>query len=255
MRLERHKRLVREFAARHLRDDETHDYHIRLKLEHSLRVLDNGLRIIDEEGIVGRTADLATMAALYHDIGRFPQFDRWGTYRDAESVNHGRMGLLALREMDLPDYFSPRELRLIRAAVGLHNAKEVNPALRAPLAAMVRVTRDADKADIFHIILGHLSEPHNPNRVVIHKLEEDPARFTPAVLETVGSGAACDYGSLRYANDFILLLIGWLFSLSYRATERLLLSRGLVDKAFDLLPGDPGIERLRAKVMDHLRRP
>ncbi|MGE4192376.1 MAG: HD domain-containing protein [Pseudodesulfovibrio sp.] len=254
MRLHEHLRLVREFAEGHLRDDEDHDYHIRLKLEHSMRVLDNGVHILREEGITGRTADLATMAALYHDIGRFPQFDRWGTYRDADSVNHGRMGVLTLRRLDLGDDFTPRELRLIRAAVGLHNAKEVNPALRDPLATLVQVTRDADKADIFHVILDHLSQPHNPNRVVIHKLKEDPARFTPAVLETVSSGMTCDYASLRYANDFVLLIVGWVFSLSYRATERLLLSRGLVDKAFGLLPEDAGIDRLRTKVMAHLQR-
>ncbi len=145
MRLDEHKRLVRDFAEDHLRDDEAHDYHIRLKLEHSMRVLDNGLYILREEGITGRTADLATMATLYHDIGRFPQFDRWGTYRDADSVNHGRMGVLTLRRLDLGDDFTPRELRLIRAAVGLHNAKEVNPAMKDPLATLVQVTRDATK--------------------------------------------------------------------------------------------------------------
>ena len=252
MSLSDHKLLVREFAESHLTGEANNDYHIRLKLDHSMRVLDNGLQIIEDENINGRTGELAAMACLYHDIGRFPQFARYATFKDADSVNHGRMGVLTLRRLDLPDGFTDGEWRLIKGAVGLHNAKEVNPGLKGPLAAMVNVTRDADKIDIFSVILDHLSHPHSPDQVVIHQLEEHPTRYTPAVYEAVMSGGSCDYGLLRYDKDFLLLLTGWLFSLGYGSSARLLRERGLVARTFELLPDNDEIKALEEKVLRHL---
>ncbi|XXJ19953.1 HD domain-containing protein [Desulfovibrio caledoniensis] len=252
MFLSAHKQLLREFAESHLSGDATNDYHIRLKLDHSMRVLDNGLAIIGDEGITGRTGELAAMACLYHDIGRFPQFARWGTFKDADSINHGRMGVLTLRRLDLPGGFTDREWRIIKGAVGLHNAKEVNPGLKGDLATMVGVVRDADKVDIFAVILDHLSSPHTPDQVVIHRLEEHPTRYTPAVYDMVMSGGPCDYGLLRYDKDFLLLLTGWLFSLNHGTSARLLRERGLVARTFELLPDTDEIKALEEKVFRHL---
>lgn len=252
MSLPAHEELIREFAEKHLTGEENNDYHIRLKLDHTMRVLDNARAIIEAEKITGRTGELAVMAALYHDIGRFPQFARYRTFRDAESVSHGRMGVLVLRGLDLPSGFSPAEWRLIRAAVGLHNAKDVNPRLRPPLATMVNVTRDADKLDIFTVILDYMEQPHTPGRAVLFRLKTDPTRCTPAVLNAVLSAGSCDYSLLRYEKDFLLLMTGWIFSLTYATSGRLLLERGLVARTFALLPEIPESEILKAKVLDHL---
>jgi hypothetical protein len=252
MPLSAHKELVRAFPENHLNGEARNDYHIRLKLEHSMRVLDNGLKIIEDERLSGRGGELAAMACLYHDIGRFPQFARYRTFKDADSVNHGRMGVLTLRRLDLPGGFTDGEWRQIKAAVGLHNAKDVNPGLKPPLSAMVGVTRDADKIDIFGVILDHLSTPNPPGQVVIHQLEEHPTHYTPAVFEAVMSGGSCDYGLLKYDKDFLLLLTGWLFSLNYGTSARLLRERGLVARTFELLPETDEIKRLEEKVFRHL---
>ena len=247
MDLDRHIETLTAFADTHLNGSEENDYNIRLKREHSLRVLKNGRDIVENESISGRTAELALLASLYHDIGRFPQFARYGTYKDANSVHHGRMGILTLRELQLPGGVAPEEWRLIRAAVGLHNAKTVNPATNGVLRTLVDVVRDADKIDIFAVILDHLDITDNPQNVVIHGLEEHPTRYSAPVYETVFSGAACDYGSLQYSNDFILLLIGWLSSLVFPTSLAMLSRRGMVDKAFSLLPADGQIKALEEK--------
>lgn len=249
MDLSRHVELFTGFAGDHLNGDTANDYHIRLKLDHSLRVLDNAQAIIAEEGITGREADLATLAALYHDVGRFPQFARYATFKDAESVNHGRMGVLTLRSLDLPGTMTADDWRLVRAAVGLHNVKQVNPSTPPLLATLVNVTRDADKLDIYGVILDHLSEEDSPKGVVIHRLEEHPTKYSPEVLNAVLDGAMCEYGMLRYSNDFILLMLGWLFMLNYATTVRLIRQRGLLGRAFGLLPKTEEIKELEEKAL------
>lgn len=247
MDLARHVKTFTDFASGHLTSDESHDYNIRLKIDHSLRVLENGQAIVQRESIRGRTATLTTLACLYHDIGRFPQFARYNTYRDPDSVHHGRMGVLTLREIETPDDIGAADWKIIRAAVGLHNAKALNPATKGVLRTVVDVVRDADRIDIYAVILQHLSMTDNPQRVVIHSLEEHPDKFSEAVYETVLAGGDCDYASLRYSNDFILLLIGWLFTLTYSTSALLLKKRGLLAKAFSLLPQTDRIRALEDK--------
>ena len=249
MPLSRHIEFFTGFANSHLCGDTANDYHIRLKRDHSLRVLENAQTIISEEGITGHTAELTALAALYHDIGRFPQFAKYATFKDADSVNHGRLGTLSLRTLGLPETGSAADWRLIRAAVGLHNVKNVNPRTPPLLATMVNVTRDADKVDIYAVILAHLKQENDPNRVVIHSLEEHPTKYSASVLETIIAGTMCDYGILRYANDFILLLIGWLFMLNYDTSVRLLARRDLIEQAFLLLPKTDEIQQLEEKAL------
>lgn len=253
MDLSRHVELFTDFADSHLTGDETHDYNIRLKREHSLRVLENGRDIIKSESITGHVADLATLASLYHDIGRFPQFTRYNTYKDADSVNHGRMGVLTLRTLDLPGSMSDRDLSTIRAAVGLHNAKTLNPETNGTLRTVVNVVRDADKVDIYNVILDHLSSEDNSQGVVIHSLEEHPTHYSEFIYDTIMSDSPCEYGMLRYSNDFILLLIGWLFTLNFTTSMVMLRDRGLLEKAFGLLPNDDKIGALENKANEFMR--
>jgi len=67
------------------------------------------------------------------------------------------------------------------------------------------------------------------------------------------SGGPCDYGLLRYDKDFLLLLTGWLFSLNYGTSARLLRERGLVDRTFGLLPETDEIKVLEEKVFHHMK--
>nr|WP_321257453.1 HD domain-containing protein [uncultured Pseudodesulfovibrio sp.] len=247
MPLSDHQASLTAFANSHLNGEMDHDYHIRLKLEHSLRVYKNAKTIIADEGIPGHIANMATLAALFHDIGRFPQYSIYGTFKDAESINHGRLGVLTLRNLKLP-YATPRkELRLIRAAIGLHNIKILRDTTPQPLATIANIVRDADKIDIFSVILDHLGPQAESKPVVIHSLIQDPTKYSDDVYQATLAGEIGDYNLLRYSNDFILLLIGWLFVLHYPTSVRLLAELGLIDQAFLILPKDNKIQALKEK--------
>lgn len=249
MSLSRHVDAFTTFAASHLKNETIHDYHIQLKTDHSLRVLENGRVIIDGEGITGHTADLCLLASLYHDIGRFPQFSTYGTYKDADSTNHGRLGVLTLRDHALPDTVSQADWRTIRAAVGLHNVKTLNPRLPEKLATVTKVVRDADKIDIYPVIIDHLDGSPEERKVVIHHLEEAPDKYTDAVFDTVMAGEIGSYDSLHYANDFLLLTTGWIFTLNYATSIRMFAKSGLVERAFSILPKDEKIQTLKDKIL------
>lgn len=249
--LDAHIKALTRFADAHISGDEDGEL-IRLKIEHSLHVLDNARAIVRGEALPEPTARLCLLCALYHDIGRFPQLARYRTFNDRESINHGRAGVLALRGLDLPGDVSPADARVLRISVGQHNLKAVREPLPAHLDHPVHVVRDADKLDIFRIMIGHF-QSDTPNPLVTMNMNSDPDAYTETVYEAVLDGREGSYAQFRYANDFLLLLVGWAFHLRYTASLDLILSRGYLDTIFSLLPDETRIRALREKANAFIR--
>ena len=102
--------------------------------------------------------DLAWLLGLLHDIGRFEQVRRWGTFDDGKSVGHAQLGtqiLFAGAEGDAPlvrsFVASDAEDDLIRMAVGLHSAWRLPGDLDGRTRCFCEVLRDADKVDILKV--------------------------------------------------------------------------------------------------------
>lgn len=53
----------------------------QLKVDHSLRVASLCDRIADSLGMQGQAKELAWLLGMLHDIGRFEQLRRYGTFR------------------------------------------------------------------------------------------------------------------------------------------------------------------------------
>jgi putative nucleotidyltransferase with HDIG domain len=244
MQLGPHVKTLTDFANSHL-DGSDEDQFITLKLEHSLKVLENAELIIEGEGMTGDEAELCRLAALYHDIGRFPQFKKYKTFRDRESVNHARLGVLTLRSLPLPGALPAGHWKIVRLAVAMHNAKAIRPTIPAALVAPVMVVRDADKLDIFRVILEHFSNDPPSSSAVTLNLVNDPGEYTEAVYQAVMNAGLCDYHDMHYVNDFKLLLVSWFYSLRYQTSLSLAKARNYPEQLFSLLPDDDKIRRLR----------
>ena len=246
MSLDSHIEAFTRFADSHLTGDED-DELIILKREHSLRVLDNAKALVNSEPMDRDTARLCLLSALYHDVGRFPQFTTYRTFNDRESANHGRLGVLTLRELDLPGHLTEREQRIIRLAVGQHNLKAVRSSLPSRLEHPVHVVRDADKLDIYNVMIDHFNSD-TPNPMVTLGMGKNlDGRYTDAIYESVMLEQENDYALLNHANDFLLLLVGWLFTLHYRTSLALIHQRGYLDGLFSILPKDEKIQKLSEK--------
>ena len=75
----------REYSALY----DTDDIKIKLKVDHTYRVSDIASRI----GMsVGADGDFSWFLGLLHDIGRFEQLTQYGTFKDADSVDHAELG-------------------------------------------------------------------------------------------------------------------------------------------------------------------
>lgn len=130
---------------------------IRHKVEHTLRVAKNCERIAASLGLNGEDVTFAWFLGLLHDIGRFEQVRRFGTFIDSVSVDHAEFGADLLFHEKLIDSFpaeslQEQELRLLETAIRLHNKLTLPEALDDRTRRMCEIIRDADKADIFRVV-------------------------------------------------------------------------------------------------------
>jgi len=252
MPLNEHIKVLEGFAASHYGDDEAVNKALRLKLDHSLKVLEHAEHLVEGEQITGHLGYLCKLAALYHDIGRFPQFARYQTFNDRESTNHGRQGVLTLRALNLPGELSSNDWRTIRFAIGQHNVKNTRPTLPKHLTTITHLVRDADKLDIYRIMLAHFTSD-TPDPAVTFDLDMSLDKYSEEILDTVMAGETGDYSKIRFANDFKLLIIGWMNDFEFKTSFKLLEKREYFQQLFDLLPKNEKIQALAEKTNNFMR--
>jgi len=75
-----------------------------------------GLSLKEDQKLIVETV------TLFHDIGRFPQYAKYKTFRDNISVNHGVLGAETLIEKNILEKLAGEEQEIIIQAVKFHNA-------------------------------------------------------------------------------------------------------------------------------------
>ncbi|QJB57964.1 HD domain-containing protein [Pseudodesulfovibrio sp. zrk46] len=246
MPLSEHIEFLEQVATSQMGDDEDVNRLLQFKLDHSFKVLDNAKAIIEREKIAGRRAELCSIAALYHDIGRFDQFARFKTFNDRESVNHGRLGVLTLRSLFLPGDLTANEWRQVRFSIGQHNVKSIRSTLPKRINTITKIVRDADKLDIFRLMIMHFTS-ETPDPVITFGKDMSPDKYTDEIYDDVYNGRIGDYSRIQYANDFKLIAVGWLNDLYFPTSFNLLKKRGHLDSIFSLLPKNEKIRLLEEK--------
>ena len=139
---------------------------ITLKIAHTYRVAAIAERIaksiFTEED--KNSVDFAWLLGLLHDIGRFEQVTRYGTFKDALSIDHAELGADILFNSGLFDTFVVREeadltlkeFQRVKAvaetAIRLHNKLRLPENLDTQTMTYAKILRDADKADIFRVL-------------------------------------------------------------------------------------------------------
>lgn len=149
------KRVMEAFADYTSQYDSS-DGKIQLKIEHTYRVADLCERIARSLDLSDLDVELAWVMGMLHDVGRFEQLRRFGTFSDAESIDHAHYGVeILFEEGKLADYVAYRETDeeydMIRMAINNHSAYRVEDGLTKRQQMFCDILRDADKIDILKV--------------------------------------------------------------------------------------------------------
>jgi putative nucleotidyltransferase with HDIG domain len=227
---------------------------IALKEKHTFEVCKT-IRLLAEEQSIGRDKVLlAETIGLFHDIGRFPQYARYKTFRDGISVNHGRLGAEILVEEGFLSGLDARESDIVISAVRFHNSFILPPLKDTETIFFLRLIRDADKLDIWRVFLDFFEGSKGDQASAAGLGLPDTPGYTDAVLACIYEKKCASHGLLRNLNDFKLLQISWVFDMNFGASFRLLLENRYIERLFGLLPQTDEVLRASGFLQGYISR-
>lgn len=202
------------------------------KEEHSFIVAELSRELARSLGLDAAETRLAEAVGLCHDVGRFRQVTVYRTFRDADSVDHGRLGVEEMLAAGIPDRLEPRDWEALAFAVRWHNAAALPDSPDPRLTLHGRMIRDTDKLDICRVL-----PPAPPADGCSPKLEED---FL--------AGKLLYYEDIRTADDRKLVMLSWLFDVNFAWTVREIAGRGYIDRLLASLPPSAAMPAIRDKI-------
>lgn len=202
------------------------------KEEHSFIVAGLSGDLARSLGLNDAETRLAEAIGLCHDFGRFRQATVYRTFRDADSVDHGLLGVEEMLAAGVPDLVRPSDWEALAFAVRWHNAAALPASGDPRLTLHGRIIRDTDKLDICRVL-----PPAPPAAGCSPKLEED---FL--------AGRLLYYEDIRTADDRKLVMLSWLFDVNFAWTAREIAGRGYIDRLLDSLPPSAAMPAIRDKI-------
>lgn len=241
-------RFVGGFTGETVADQRNYD----LKVEHTYKVCAIMRRLAPAAGLTAEGCRLAEAVALCHDVGRFPQFERYRTFNDAVSVNHGALAVQTLKEQQVLAKLPADQRELLLQAVALHNIFRLPSGLSPTLCQLARLIRDADKLDIWRVLIEYCTNSADERASAVVWELPSTGECSGAVLAEVMAGRMVDRVLLRTADDFKLLQLSWVFDLNYRESFAILAEAAYIDTLARLLPDQPACQRAVTVVQAHV---
>jgi len=223
------------YVSRFYTDDTEYNRPIHLKEEHTKRVCGNIIMIGKEVGRSPEDMITAEIIALFHDVGRFRQYELYRTFVDAISENHARLGL---KQIGIHKVFSgfPKDKKLlISKAIAYHNAAHLPEGEDEKTLFFMKLIRDADKLDIWKVFLDYFKEKPSSDTIILG-LPDTPS-FSEKILESIHRHEFAKMKDLKTLNDFKLLQVSWVFDINFIPSFRLLKKNNYLGMLEGTLPG------------------
>ena len=134
--------------------DQENDWAIQLKEEHSWKVREEILAISQRLHIPENDILIAEVLALFHDIGRFYQYQNYKTFRDNISEDHAKIGVRIIEHSKILKDLNADERDIITNSILYHNVHTLPGDLDPRCLFFCKLLRDADKLDIWRVIIN-----------------------------------------------------------------------------------------------------
>lgn len=217
---------------------------LELKLHHSTRVASESRGISEALKWTHDERNSSEALGLLHDVGRFSQHAEFKTFSDAASVDHGERGWLVTTQSAILAPLATEERQAILEGIRYHNRRRIPEKMSSASLPYIKLIRDADKLDIFHIVLEsvkHDGFQDLPKMLPFINLDPAP---TPMIIQEIRGGQSCSMEHVRTLGDFLLMQASWIYDLNYPATMQRLIDRDILAKLLSHVKGDHSISDL-----------
>jgi hypothetical protein len=239
------------YVDRYYSADGTLPAPLQLKVEHSEKVALNARQLAEDLGWDSGKINCAEALGILHDVGRFSQYAEFGTFSDRDSINHGERGWEILCQNGLSVSLAAGDQKVILDGVRYHNLKTVPESLPPESLAFVRLIRDADKLDIFRVVLEAVHRDGFQELPAMLPQIDLQGPVNPVVVAEILEQQHCSIEHVLSLSDFLLMQLSWVYDLNYEATFQKLLARNILDELEDQLPRQERVEHVIQAVRQH----
>jgi putative nucleotidyltransferase with HDIG domain len=246
------RKWFKDYVNGFLGDDPYTNENVALKEGHTYRVCGHCAAVARSLNLSREKQYLAETMGLFHDIGRFEQFEKYRTFNDKASENHAELGARVLRRENILSQLNPTEQTIILKGVQFHSMKDVPENESEAACFFLKILRDADKLDILNVLTNYYNSRDNGSNPALDLDLPDTPEISEAVLQDLMEKRCVNLKHVRRINDFKLLQISWVFDVNFDYTLRYIKTHRYIEKIINALPRTIEVQRVYNHINDYL---
>lgn len=215
---------VNEFEKYVSNYDEKNDK-ISRKIEHTLMVMKESKNVAESLKLSEEDVELASLIGLLHDIGRFEQAKQYDTFADSKSIDHGELGVKILFEQNMIRKFVKEDKydEIIKTAIFNHNKNKIEDGLDDRKLLHSKIVRDADKIDIYRVILNNSQE-------AMYGCTSIDDEITEEILNDYLNHELIKYVSRKTKADILVCHLAFIYDLYFDYSVKVIFEKKYAEK-------------------------
>ena len=163
-----------------------------------------------------------------HDIGRFEQVRLYHTFVDKDSINHGEYGAKILFEDGLIRNFIKDNKfdKIIKLAIVNHNRADIEEDLTERERLHAKIIRDADKTDIFRILIS------GDKKAIWEKADLSDDKISDEIYREFVEDKRINYKERKTSADILVSHFNYVYDLNFPETRKIIRDNKYIDKLY-----------------------
>ena len=233
-----------DYAERFNRGGDAFRQNIEMKVEHTKRVCSEIVDLATRLKLGPEDIAFAESLALLHDVGRFEQYNRYGTFSDQKSEDHAQLGIRVLEKNRVLDRLEPAKRDLFFRCIGNHNRFHLPDGESEQCLFYSRLLRDADKLDIWRVLTGYYAVSDQPKNPALELDMPRSEKISDKITDAVLACRLADLRDIRTHTDLKVLQMSWVFDLNFLPTFQLVDTRRYLEIIAGSLPKNEQATRI-----------
>lgn len=231
-RVKEYKKWFNSYVTETIENSSRESLNFELKKEHTYRVMDNMNALADIMDLDTRGRCLCEIIGLFHDLGRFRQYDHYGTFKDDVTGSHGTIGVEVLKETNLLKELTEQEKEIVYKAIEYHNHLLVPVGESEEITMYANLIRDADKLDAYYL--------HTLENGKMYKLEDysNEKPYSQEIVDAIMGSQQADFRDIKYTHDLNLAIVALLFNINLKESMEVIRRESYMERMFKLFPND-----------------
>jgi len=214
---------------------------LELKTKHCRRVAQEARALSVELGWSISKQNTAEALGLLHDVGRFSQYKEFGTFSDSVSVDHGERGVIVTEKSGWLSQCQSVDRDSILCGIRYHNRRMIPDDLSDVHRSFLCLVRDADKLDIFEIVLNALERDGFRELPSMLPGIDLQGSLSVSLIDEIRMQRRVSIGNVRSLADFLLMQLSWVYTLNYTPAIRRFNERNILSRSVHYLNDDTHI--------------